>query len=216
MLMYPHLEKSLHPERIATFVAMGATAILKDVPQTDMLKSNRALRVLLKGISSGRIARPMMYARLPFLGKIDRFYYTAENVDRRTISRFYGYTLEDPAPGILLQLDPYLEFGRLYSVDRRVDYAAHLSKITTPTLFIAGEGDIMSDIPSTQMTMDALGSPDKTLLCFGRKEGHVGDYGHCDLVWSRHAPYEIFPAIIDWLDRHQPGARAPRPTEQQP
>jgi hypothetical protein len=33
----------------------------------------------------------------------------------------------------------------------------------------------------------------------------VDDYGHCDLVWSRHAPREIFPPIIDWLDQRQPG-----------
>jgi hypothetical protein len=33
----------------------------------------------------------------------------------------------------------------------------------------------------------------------------VADYGHCDLVWSRHAPREIFPILIDWLDQHQPG-----------
>ena len=44
---------------------------------------------------------------------------------------------------------------------------------------------------------------------FGRRDGQVADYGHCDLVWSRYAPREIFPPLIDWLDQHQPGA-APR------
>ena len=62
-----------------------------------------------------------------------------------------------------------------------------------PTLMVAGDGDIMSDVPSTRLTFDALGSRDKTLMRFGKAEGHVADYGHCDLVWSRHAPSEIFP-----------------------
>ncbi len=62
----------------------------------------------------------------------------------------------------------------------------------------------MSDIPSTELTYQALGSPDKALMKFGKPHGHVADYGHCDLVWSRHAPREVFPPLIDWLDRHQP------------
>ena len=66
----------------------------------------------------------------------------------------------------------------------------------------------MSDVPSTELTFDALGSPDKTLMRFGKANGHVADYGHCDLVWSRHAPREIFPPIIDWLDQRQPGRAA--------
>ena len=85
-----------------------------------------------------------------------------------------------------------------------------LGEITTPTLLIAGDGDIMSDIASTELTFAGLGSPDKTIMRFGKSHGHVEDYGHCDLVWSRHAPKEIFPPLIDWLDQRQPGP-APSP-----
>jgi hypothetical protein len=41
---------------------------------------------------------------------------------------------------------------------------------------------------------------------FGKCDGQGADYGHCDLVWSRYASLEIFPPVIDWLDRRQPGA----------
>ncbi|HEV3168363.1 MAG TPA: alpha/beta fold hydrolase [Isosphaeraceae bacterium] len=206
MLLYPYLELSPERDRIANYVGMGATAILADVPQTDMLRANRGLRVLLLGMSTGRFARPMMFARLPGMSRIDQFYYSYENVDRRTISRFYGYTLENPGRGALKQLDPYLEFGHLYSADGKTDYSTLLGLVKTPTLLVAGDSDVMSDIASTQMTFEALGSPDRSLLRFGRLEGQVADYGHCDLVWSRHAPNEIFPVIGDWLDRHQPGS----------
>ena len=67
-----------------------------------------------------------MYFRFPGLDRIDQFYYTSENVDKRTTSRFYGYTLEDPGRSALRQLDPYLEFGHFVSADRTVDYAARL------------------------------------------------------------------------------------------
>ena len=94
----------------------------------------------------------------------------------------------------------------MLSADRTIDYSARLGEITTPTLLVAGDGDIMSDVRSTELTFAALGSPDKAIMRFGKSQGHVADYGHCDLVWSRHAPAEIFPPIIDWLDQRQPGA----------
>ena len=42
----------------------------------------------------------------------------------------------------------------MLSADRRIDYSALLGEVTTPTLMVAGEGDIMSDIPSTELTFD--------------------------------------------------------------
>ena len=144
-----------------------------------------------------------MVARPSALERIDRFYYSAENVDRETINRFYGFTLEDPGPGALQQLDPYLEHGRLVSADRTVDYSAHLDRVVVPTLFVAGQGDVLAPLESVEWTYQAVGSPDKTLATFGTAHGHRADYGHCDLVWSRHAPKEVFPVIADWLDRRQ-------------
>ena len=205
MLMFPFLELDSHPERIANFVGMGSTIILAEAPQKDMLLANRALRALSLFASPGRLGRPLTYFRLPGMGQIDRFYYSDDNVDERTVSRFYGYTLEDPGAGAFRQLDPYLQYGHMLSADGKVDYSALLGRVKVPTLMVAGEADIISDVPSTELTYAALGSPDKTLMKFGRSHGQVADYGHCDLVWSRHAPREIFPPIIDWLDQHQPG-----------
>jgi lysosomal acid lipase/cholesteryl ester hydrolase len=213
MLVFPFLEFGTDSGRIANFVGMGSTVILADAPQRDMLRANRGLRILATLVSTGRIGRPLMFARFPGLDRIDQFYYTSRNVDKRTIKRFYGYTLEDIGRSALRQLDPYLEFGHFYSADRAVDYSARLGEVTTPTLLVAGESDCMSDMPSTELTFAAIGSADKALMRFGRRDGHVADYGHCDLVWSRYAPREIFPPVIDWLDQRQPGAGV-RPTAQ--
>ncbi len=91
----------------------------------------------------------------------------------------------------------------MVSADRKIDYAKLLGRVQTPILLVASEGDIMSDVPSTELTYQGLGSPDKAIMLFGKAHGHVAEYGHCDLVWSRHAPREVFPPMIDWLDRHQ-------------
>lgn len=213
MMVFPYLELSTEPERIANFVGMGSTIIQAKTPQMKMLRANAGIRALSKFASPGRLGRPLTYFRLPGMEEIDRFYYTAENVDRRTISRFYGYTLEDPGPGALTQFAPYLKHGHLLSADGRIDYSARLGEINVPTLMVAGAGDLISDVPSTRKTFDALGSTDKVLYVFGKASGHVADYGHCDLAWSRYAPKEIFPVIIDWLDRRQAGP-SPRATEQ--
>lgn len=204
MLMFPFLEEHPERDRIANFVGMGSTAIVFPTRDTrEMANANAGLRALLQVFSTSRIARPMRFGRPPGLAYIDRFYYTRDNVDRLTVDRFYGYTLEDPGAAALKQLQPYLTEGRFLSADGTTDYSANLDKIVTPTLFIAGGGDVMADIPSKQWTFDHMNSPDKTILKFSKQDGHQLDYGHCDLVWARSAPTEIFPEIIRWLDQRQ-------------
>ncbi len=213
MLMFPFLELSPHADRVANFVDMGGVAMVVETPDIrGMRAAAKGLRSLSFFMSTGRLGRPMMYGRMPGLEQVDRFYYTAANVDKRTVDRFYGYTLEDPGAGALKQFDPYLHSGRMLSADGQVDYASGLDRIHTPILMIVGEADIMADIHSSALTFNGLGSLDKTMLRFGRLDGHLADYGHCDLVWSRHAPYEVFPPVIEWLDRHQPTAVTTRQT----
>lgn len=201
MLMFAFFERSPDTSKVATFTAMGAPACIADSPERwQMLRANRGIRKLLTTVSTGRIARPMSFIRLPGLDRVDRFYYTAANVEKETVARFYGSTLEDPGPGALEQLDNYLASGYLKSGDQSYNYYEHLDEVVVPTLFVVGDGDILADLPSNWQTFVELGSPDKTFLRFGKAEGHYADYGHCDLVWSRHAPREIFPEIIQWLD----------------
>ncbi len=102
------LELSPDPERIANFVGMGSTIIQAKSPQWDMLRANEGLRALTLVASPGRLGRPLSFVKVPGMELIDRFYYSNENVDQLTISRFYGYTLEDTGAGALRQLAPYL------------------------------------------------------------------------------------------------------------
>ncbi len=210
MLMFPYLELWPEPQRIASFVAMGSPVVMISAPEIKMLRANRNLRKLLTIISTSRMSRPMYLGRPPGLDKIDRLYYSAENVDDLTIDRFYGYTLEDPGRGALAQLDHYLEYGRMVSADRRIDYAALMERVQVPILYVAGEGDVLAPMESVVWTYEATGSKDKTLARFGIRDGHRADYGHCDLVWSRHAPVDIFPVIADWLDERQPRLASPQ------
>jgi hypothetical protein len=78
-----------------------------------------------------------------------------------------------------------------------------LDRVQLPILFVAGDGDVLAPLDSVITTHKNVASADNTLYRFGKSNGSAGDYGHCDLVWSRHAPKEVFPAVIDWLDKRQ-------------
>ncbi|MBX6314124.1 MAG: alpha/beta fold hydrolase [Isosphaeraceae bacterium] len=216
MLMFAHLETTPRPDRIANLVAMGAPITMANAPDRDMLRANRAIRMMLRFIATGRMARPLMYFRPSGLERVDGFYFSSQNVDRKTIDRFYAYTLENLGRGALKQFEPFFEFGHLLSADGHYDYVLGLHRVKTPTLMVAGEADAMYSIASTLQTFNALGSPDKTLLRFGKQHGQIADYGHCDLVWSRYAPVEIFPVVADWLDRRQPGVTGIWPVQPSP
>ena len=210
MLIFPFLELSPQAYRIANFVGMGSTIILgRGAAEGHAPALTSGCRCWRRFVSTGRLGRPLMHFRFPGLDRIDQFYYTSENVDKRTTSRFYGYTLEDPAARPAAAR-PYLEFGHFVSADRKIDYPALLPRVTTPTLMIAGESDCMSDIPSTELTLAGLSSLDKSLMRFGKRDGQVADYGHCDLVWSRYAPARSSP--VDRLARPPPAGAAPVPT----
>ena len=58
-----------------------------ETPQTDMLRANQGLRLLSHVASPGRLGRPLAFVRIPGMEMIDRFYYSNENVDQRTVAR---------------------------------------------------------------------------------------------------------------------------------
>ena len=47
-----------------------------------------------------------------------------------------------------------------------------------------------------------LGSEDKEFELFGRVNSHRNDYGHNDLVIGEHVLKEVYPTILEWLEKH--------------
>ena len=220
MMLYPFLE--LCPERDRTHPDVRGDGQPGDLGTTcqdgNASRATEACGLLLRGISTGRIARPMMVGRLAW----SRAGSTSSTTRPPTstgapISRFYGYTLENPGRGALKQLDsPTSEYGRLLSADGRIDYAARLGEITDATLFVAGEaGQHLRRPLDIRTTFRAMGSPTRP-SCASAVATATADYGHCDLVWSRNAPDEVFPAVADWLDGRQPVRPRGRPDDAHP
>ena len=207
MLMFAFFERSPYADRVSNFVAMGSPACVAESPERDrMLRANRGLRVLLKA-AEHRPDRPAAVDRQAAAARHDRplllFGRERRGADRRPLLR-----LHPGGPGAGGPEAARLATWRRATCSRptgRSTTSSGSTDVDAPTLVVAGDGDILADLYSNWRTYEALGSADKTFLRFGRAQGHVADYGHCDLVWSRHAPVEIFPEIIDWLDERQPG-----------
>lgn len=82
---------------------------------------------------------------------------------------------------------------------RELPAADAMSRYVHPTLYCAGEKDLLVSPASARSTFTRAASPVKRLVVFGRAHGHMADYGHSDLLIGRHAHREVFPEIHDFL-----------------
>jgi pimeloyl-ACP methyl ester carboxylesterase len=120
-------------------------------------------------------------------------------------------TAVDDLPASLLR-----EFSRWYETramsDRYAmfDFTEHLERITTPTLIIAGSHDGLTPLPDLKFVYDRIASRDKEFRVIGKQYGFARNYGHADLILGLHAPDDVYPVILDWLEAHR-GAGAVRP-----
>jgi pimeloyl-ACP methyl ester carboxylesterase len=104
--------------------------------------------------------------------------------------------------GQLEQFGDWVLHDQLRSRDHAVDYREGLCRATAPALLIAGSRDRLAPPAAVRAAFDRLGSADKELLVLGRETGTREEYGHGDLVLGCHAPTEVFPLLLAWLERH--------------
>jgi len=112
-------------------------------------------------------------------------------------------TAVDDLPASLLR-----EFARWYETkamsDRysMFDFTEHLERITTPILIIAGGKDGLTPPRDLGHVYNRIAAPDKAFRVIGKKEGFAHDYSHADLILGLHAPDDVYPVILEWLDAH--------------
>ncbi len=134
------------------------------------------------------------------------------NADWRLL-RALMLTAVDDTPASLLR-----EFARWYEtkamVDRygMFDFTEQLERITTPICIIAGGKDGLTPPRDLQQVYERIASRDKQFRIIGRAHGSAHDYSHADLVLGIHAPSDVYPVILDWLEAHreQRSERQPR------
>jgi len=101
--------------------------------------------------------------------------------------------------------------GQFISTDESFDYSQGIEKLDVPILFVVGDRDDVVPPQSVIEGYERAQSRDKTFKYFGPPESLVS-YGHCDLICGDHAPDEVWPYILGWLEeRDAPAPGRPRP-----
>jgi pimeloyl-ACP methyl ester carboxylesterase len=123
------------------------------------------------------------------------------NVERRTLAEAAVNIMAAMPRRLLFQFAAWVEFGR-WGADRAEDYENALAKIRTPLYAITGTKDVFCPAGAIEPLFAKIGSEKKRLRVFALANGDRSDYGHGDLVIGRHAPDEIYPTILQWLEEN--------------
>ncbi len=133
--------------------------------------------------------------------------YNPENTDGATQRRAMVNAVANFGRNELLQYSEWIRKDVFQSIDHRRDYRAELSRITVPTLFLAGARDPFAGPDAVKETVDACtGIRDKEFKICSRAQGMRANYGHFDLLLGRDAPDEVYPMVVGWLATRVAGA----------
>lgn len=83
------------------------------------------------------------------------------------------------------------------------DYLGGLASVRVPVLGVAGTGDrILAPPAAVEDLVQRFGSGDRKVIVAGRTHGFSIDYDHAALVIGRPARREIWPRLIEWIERN--------------
>ncbi len=102
---------------------------------------------------------------------------------------------------VIAQLANLIDRGFFGSADGTRDFRKDLARVRVPVLVVAGKRDRVGVPPAVKDGYRLLGGPKEWFLA-GEENGAQADYGHMDLVLGERAPVELWPRVLDFLDRH--------------
>ncbi|WP_415751836.1 alpha/beta fold hydrolase [Leptospira wolffii] len=203
MIQYARLG-SLGENRIANFVAIGSPAILDPPNRALSLWSSFTWALNLwfvvptetwAGIRGG--------TGLPIFPRkyFEEIFWYEPNIDPKIRSGIFTDSIATVSKREARQMEKVIETGSFRSEDGKLNYAEGLGNIKIPVLLVGGRRDKLGFTYSLRYVYDNLGTADKTLFIASKGKGHSEDYGHTDLVTGKRADEEIFPTILQWLNK---------------
>ncbi len=204
MVMYGYLTTAEDTATVKNFVAVASPVFIAQPPNDilrDMDDYHGLVNVLLV-INVRGPARTFAPAAWMFNTPLAILYYNSTNIHAGTIVRMYANAFEDIPPAVNDQMILMVHSGEFQSAEGDVVYAKRLDRIHCPVLLLCAKGDNLATEWAVLEAFRRIGSEDKSYRLFGLANGHVADYGHCDLINGKQARKEVFAFIADWLDRH--------------
>ena len=132
---------------------------------------------------------------------MNKLFYNKENMDGGVLRDLFRLAEEEISPDQMKQLMNLVRTERFTSLDGAVDYTAALSKVVTPVYFLVGAVDNLAAVGSVQYSYRQVGSVAKQFRLFGRVNSYHRDYGHNDLIIGKQAREDVYPTILEWLNR---------------
>jgi len=133
---------------------------------------------------------------------LQHLWYNPENMTNEIQTRFHAQVVENTTPGVVAQLQLMVRQSEFYSADGKLNYTSTIPKLKAHLLCVAGKADNLASPAAVLPLYLAAQSPDKTYRLFGIANGYQVDYGHNDLLLGKHAPNEVYPYILNWLNQH--------------
>jgi len=128
--------------------------------------------------------------------------YNLENVDDIIVKKTLKYVVEDIPVGVTNQVLNMIRNRDFSSYDGSINYAKQIERISMPVMLCCGVGDNIAPPESVRYVYHNIASKDKTFKMFGTANGHVHNYGHNDLILGKFARKEVYPEILNWLNKH--------------
>ncbi|MDP7039953.1 MAG: alpha/beta hydrolase [Myxococcota bacterium] len=155
--------------------------------------NNQHWRLPLAGLfgTAGRFGR--ISSRLA-----DGILMNSDNVDADLVPFLAKHAMNDVPLKLLLEMTSQMAHQDLYAWP--YGFERHLEKIEAPVLAMAGSRDRVAPPSSVFGALHRMQSDILRYREIGCHFGDKADYGHIDLLVGRHAPEEIYPEILDFLE----------------
>ncbi len=206
MLIYAYLSQG--GEGLSAVVILGSPTRLDWGGALEPYVVGAAERFVTDGyalpMSSLALASMPLQGYVP-ASPLERLLYNPENTTRAAWRRLLAIGTGDVSGALWRQISRMTHTGRFDSYDGKVDYRRDMQRIDNPVLVVAGKVDRIATPPAVRDGYRALGGHKEWFLA-GEEMGLFADYGHMDLLIGRRVQEELFPRVLDFLDRH----RAPR------
>lgn len=125
------------------------------------------------------------------------------NLDVASLRALMFLAIDDLPASLLREFARWYETKAMSDRYAMFDFTEHLERVTAPLLIIAGGKDELTPARDLEYVYEHIASRDKVLRIIGKEQGFARDYSHADLVLGKHAPDDVFPLVLEWLEAHR-------------
>jgi pimeloyl-ACP methyl ester carboxylesterase len=135
---------------------------------------------------------------------VHNMFFNQQNVLPQVYDALGTWATDVPALGVMQQYMTLGLGGELLDAQKQFNYARALANVQVPILIACGADDQFAPPAVQRYLFDNVGSPDKTLLIFGRQMGFQADSGHDDALVGLNSRAQVYPTIEAWIRGARP------------